>query len=34
MGVLFQVDLSFMPLHDILQWIDMNRLSCVATIAP
>lgn len=32
MGVLFQVDLSFMPLHDILQWIDMNRLSCVATI--
>ncbi|BCG49116.1 HD domain protein [Citrifermentans bremense] len=33
MGVLFQVELSFMPIQDILQWIDMNRLTCVVTIS-
>lgn len=32
MSVLFQVELSFMPIHDILQWIDMNRLSCVVNV--
>lgn len=32
MGVLFQVELSFMPIQDILQWIDMNRLTCVVAI--
>ena len=32
MGVLFQAKLEFMPLHDILQWIEMNRLSCVVAI--
>jgi putative nucleotidyltransferase with HDIG domain len=32
MAVLFQAELVFMPLHDILQWIDMNRMSCVVTI--
>lgn len=30
--VLFQANLEFMPIHDVLQWIDMNRISCVATI--
>jgi putative nucleotidyltransferase with HDIG domain len=30
--VLFQVSLKFMPIHDILQWIDMNRISCVVNI--
>lgn len=33
MAVLFQAELNFMPLHDILQWIDMNRLSCSVAIA-
>lgn len=33
MGVLFQVELSFMPIQDILQWIDMNRLTCVVAIS-
>ncbi|WP_226377656.1 DUF4388 domain-containing protein [Citrifermentans bremense] len=32
MGILFQVELSFMPIPDILQWIDMNRLTCVVAI--
>ena len=32
MGVMFQIELSFMPIQEILQWIDMNRLSCVVTI--
>ncbi|HIJ95648.1 MAG TPA: HDOD domain-containing protein [Desulfuromonadales bacterium] len=32
MAVLFQAELVFMPLHDILQWIDMNRMSCVVAI--
>ena len=32
MAVLFQAELNFMPLHDILQWIDMNRLSCAVAI--
>lgn len=32
MRVMFQVDLNFMPIQDILQWIDMNRLSCVVNI--
>jgi len=32
-AVLFQAELDFMPLHDILQWIDMNRLSCAVTIS-
>ncbi len=32
MAVLFQAELTFMPLHDILQWIDMNHLSCVVAI--
>lgn len=30
--VLFQVDLNFMPIHDVLQWIDMNRLSCIVNV--
>jgi len=33
MSVLFNVDLNFMPIHDILQWIDMNRLSCVVNVS-
>lgn len=33
MRVMFQVELNFMPIQDILQWIDMNRLSCVVTIS-
>jgi putative nucleotidyltransferase with HDIG domain len=32
MAVLFQAELAFMPLHDILQWIDMNRMSCVVAL--
>ena len=32
MGVMFQVELNFMPIQEILQWIDMNRLSCVVTV--
>lgn len=32
MRVMFQAELAFMPIQDILQWIDMNRLSCVVTI--
>lgn len=31
--VLFQASLKFMSIHDILQWIDMNRISCVVTIS-
>lgn len=30
--VLFQANLEFMPIHDVLQWIDMNRISCVLGI--
>jgi len=30
--VLFQANLEFMPIHDVLQWIDMNRISCVVSI--
>lgn len=30
--VLFQTDLEFMPIHDVLQWIDMNRISCVISV--
>lgn len=30
--VLFQADLNFMPIHDVLQWVDMNRLSCVLNV--
>ena len=30
--VLFQASLEFMSIHDVLQWIDMNRLSCVVNI--
>lgn len=30
--VLFQAALEFMPVHDILQWIEMNRISCAVTI--
>jgi putative nucleotidyltransferase with HDIG domain len=33
MGVMFQAELNFMPIEDILQWIDMNGLSCVVTIS-
>jgi len=33
MAVLLQANLSFMPLHDILQWIDMNRISCVVVVS-
>lgn len=33
MAVLLQANLNFMPLHDILQWADMNRISCVVKIA-
>ncbi|MBT0663307.1 HDOD domain-containing protein [Geobacter pelophilus] len=32
MAVLFNVDLNFMPIPDVLQWIDMNRLSCVVNV--
>lgn len=30
--VLFQANLEFMPIHDVLQWIDMNRISCLVNI--
>ncbi len=33
MAVLLQANLSFMPLHDILQWADMNRISCVVAVS-
>lgn len=32
MATIFQADLCYMPVQDIFQWIDMNRLSCLATI--
>ncbi len=32
MGILLQVQTDFMSVPDVLQWIDMNRLSCVVTI--
>lgn len=32
MGVLLQVQIDFMSVPDVLQWIDMNRLSCVVVI--
>lgn len=32
MTEIFTVDLNTKPIHDILQWIDVNRLSCVVTI--
>ncbi|GAB7027825.1 HDOD domain-containing protein [Geotalea toluenoxydans] len=32
MGVLLQVQTHFMSVPDVMQWIDMNRLSCVVTI--
>jgi putative nucleotidyltransferase with HDIG domain len=31
--VLFQASLQFMSIHDILQWIDMNRITCATTIS-
>jgi len=31
--VLFQASLQFMSIHDILQWIDMNRITCVVTVS-
>lgn len=31
--ILFQANLEFMSIHDILQWIDMNRITCVVTIS-
>ena len=31
--VLFQASLQFISIHDILQWIDMNRITCVVTIS-
>ncbi len=30
--VLFRTDLNFLPIQDILQWIDMNRITCVVSI--
>ncbi|MSN25575.1 MAG: HDOD domain-containing protein [Geobacter sp.] len=33
MAVLLQANLSFMPIHDILQWIDMNRISCAVNVS-
>ncbi len=30
--MLFQASLEFMSIHDVLQWIEMNRLSCVVNI--
>ncbi len=30
--VLFRTDLNFLPIQDILQWIDMNRITCVLSI--
>lgn len=31
-SVLFQASLQFMSIPDILQWIDMNRITCLVTI--
>lgn len=33
MAVLLQAELNFMPLHDIMQWIDMNRISCEVVVS-
>lgn len=33
MAVLVQANLNFIPLYDILQWIDMNRISCVVVVS-
>lgn len=33
MGIMLQVEMDFMPIEDILQWIEMNSLSCVVTIS-
>ncbi len=30
--ILFRTDLNFLPIQDILQWIDMNRITCVVSI--
>jgi hypothetical protein len=32
MAELLKVDLNVKPINDVLQWIAMNRLSCVATV--